>query len=136
MNELWNLYGPPERIDDETYSRHIPFGANITDAIDKAISVARDFDATIQFDFNATVSVRSDSNPKLIERDWFRAVRGYIKKNVGPYPNHVLTDAERENDARVEAENERKQRERPGYEARARAAREAAALVRCWKQRK
>ena len=66
----------------------------------------------VKFEFNGVmVSVRMDSNPELIYRDWNRAMYNYIDKNVGPYPNPVLTDEEKENDARVEAENERKRQE-------------------------
>lgn len=68
---------------------------------------------SLTFEFNGvTVTVREDSDPELIYRDWSRALSGMIDKNVGPYPNPVLTDEEKENDARVEAENEQRRQQR------------------------
>ena len=67
----------------------------------------------VKFEFNGVmVSVRMDSNPELIYRDWNRAMYNYIDKNVGPYPNPVLTDEEKENDARIKAKNEQRRRQR------------------------
>jgi hypothetical protein len=41
----------------------------------------------ISFDFNKIqVTLKSDSDPNLIERDFFRALKGYIPNNIGPYP--------------------------------------------------
>lgn len=63
----------------------------------------------VTFTFNGvTVTVCPDSNRELIYRDWSRALCGCIDKNVGPYPNPVLTDEEQENDTRIKAENKRK----------------------------
>lgn len=78
------------------------------------------------FDFNGVkVTVKADSDPELIYRDWSRALNGYIDKSVGPYPSPVLTDEEKESDARIEAENERKRQERQAeYAAKAKAHRE------------
>lgn len=113
MRDLRNVYSPPKRINDSTYSIDVMAGANITDTITEAISVARGLDAAMQFEFNdVTVTVRSDSNPELIYRDWSRALNGYIGKNVGPYPNSVLTNEEEASDARVEAQNDRRRQER------------------------
>lgn len=80
----------------------------------------------VKFDFNGVwVSVRMDSDPELIHRDWLRAMNGYIDKNVGPYPNPVLTDEEKENDARIEAENEQRRQQRQAeYQAKAKAHRD------------
>ena len=102
-------------------------GANITTTISEAIALSAKKKQPIVFEFNGVkVTVRSDSDPKLIYRDWSRALNGYIDKNVGPYPSPVLTDAEKANDARIEAENERKWQERQAqYEAEARAKRKA-----------
>ncbi len=101
MRELRNFYGPPKRIDDKTHSIEVAAGANITDTIAEAISVARGLDTTMQFEFNGvTVSVCSDSDPKLIQRDLLRALRGYIDYGVGPNP--VLTDKEKESDTCIE----------------------------------
>ena len=116
MKGLGNVYGPPKRINDSTYSIDVMAGADITNTIAEAIDVARGLDTTLQFKFNdVAVSVRSDSNPALIHRDWSRALNGYIDKNVGPNPNPVLTDEEKASDAHVEKENERR-RQNPGIE--------------------
>lgn len=81
----------------------------------------------VKFKFNdVMVSVRMDSNPELIYRDWSRAMSGYIDRNVGPYPSPVLTDEEKENDARIEAENEQRRQQRQAeYQAQADAKRNA-----------
>jgi hypothetical protein len=93
----------------------------ITETIREAISISAqygwtDFDykgALVKFDFNGViVSVYMDSDPGLIYRDWSRALYGKIDKNVGPYPNPVLTDEELAHDAEVDAEHERKRQER------------------------
>ena len=69
--------------------------------------------ALVKFSFNEVmVSVRMDSDPTLIHRDWFRAMHNYIDKNVGPYPAPVLTDMERESDSKIQAEQDRKWQER------------------------
>lgn len=103
-----NVYYPPRRISSGKYSIEVRAAANIKDTIAEAISVADCMlDVTIQFEFNdVIVSVRSDSNPELIHRDWLRSLNGYIGKNVGPNPNPVLTDKEKASDARIE--NKRK----------------------------
>lgn len=81
----------------------------------------------VSFKFNGvTISVKSDSNPELVHRDWHRAMNSYIDKNVGPYPNPALTDEEKESDARIEAENEQRRQERSAeYQAKADAKRNA-----------
>lgn len=62
----------------------------------------------VEFEFNnVTVRVTKKSDPRLIQRDYNRAVSGYVDdKVVGPYPRPVLTDEELESDARIEAERE------------------------------
>ena len=126
MKNLQNLYGPPKRINDSTYSIDVMAGSNITGTIAEAISVARGLDTMMQFEFNGvTVSVRSDSNPELIYRDWSRSLSGYIGKSVGPNPNPVLTDEEKASDARIADKNERESQKRQAkYEAKAKAHRE------------
>ena len=121
-----NLYKAKE-ITGGGYSFSVMAGARISDTIAEAITVAGGLQNTVQFEFNGvTVSVRSDSDPELVRRDWSRALSGYIDGNVGPYPNPVLTDEEKESDARIEAEKERKRQERQAeYEAKARAKRDA-----------
>lgn len=102
-------------------------GANITAAIAEAILLSAKKKRSIRFKFNGVlITVRSDSDPKLIYRDWSRALNGYIDKNVGPYPNPILTDEEKVSDARIEAENKRRRQERQAqYEAEVRKRREA-----------
>ena len=64
----------------------------------------------VTFEFNGVnVSVREDSDPSLIKRDWNRALNGYIVSEVGPYPQE-LTEEDKANDARIEAENAERQK--------------------------
>ena len=102
-------------------------GVNITDTIAEAIAFSAKRNRPVAFEFNGViVTVRSDSNPEIIYRDWSRALNDYIDKNVGPYPNLVLTDEEKANDARIEAKNERRwQKTQAKYAAEAKAKREA-----------
>ncbi len=103
-------------------------GAHIRNTIVEAIALSAEEDGClITFDFNEVrVSVRKDSSPDLIFRDWHRALHHYIDPNVGPYPNLVLTDEEKENDNQVEAKNERRRQElQAEYEAQAKAKRNA-----------
>jgi len=66
-----------------------------------------------EYDFNGVKLVlRSDSDPKLIYRDWYRALSGYITRQVGPYPKKVLGQDDLDNDAAVEAKNEEKRQKR------------------------
>ncbi len=127
MKKYTNIYGQLKTINNSTLGIDVMAGANITGTIAEAIDMARGFGTTMQFEFNSvTVSVRSDSNPELIYRDWSRALNGYIGKNVGPNPNLVLTDKEKANDAHIEAKNERKSQKRQAeYEAKAKIHREA-----------
>ena len=108
-------------------------GANIHACIREAIDLSRmylqsSYDQNgpiVSFEFNdVTVSVKMDSDPEVVYRDYMRAREGYIDPNVGPYPNPVLTDEEKENDARIKAENKRQaQEERAKRQARAEAKR-------------
>ena len=101
-------------------------GATIVPTIAEAITLSREEERPVVFEFNGvTITVHGDSNPELIYRDWSRALSGYINKNVGPHPNSVLTNTEKESDARIEAENERERQARQTeYEKKARAHRE------------
>lgn len=108
MKKLQNVYDQVKQVNDTTYSIDVLGGDNITSKIAEAIGLARGLDITMQFDFNGvTVSVRADSNPELIYRDWSRSLNGYIGESVGPYPKAELTDEEKASDARIEATNER-----------------------------
>lgn len=91
-----------------------------------ALLMEEELDA-VTFTFNGvTVTVCPDSNRELIYRDWSRALNGCCDKNVGPYPNPILTDEEQEHDTRVRAKNERERREQYAQEkARVWAQREA-----------
>lgn len=94
-------------------------GADIIATITKAISLSTKEKRPITFNFNGvTVTVCSNSDPKLILRDWWRALNGYIDKNVVPYPNPTLTNEEKVGDAQIETENARKwEEQRTQYEA-------------------
>lgn len=103
---------------------YVGIGVQIDTAIAKALERANAFGIhkmplQVTFEFNGVnVSVRNDSNPDLILRDWNRALNGYIGTEVGPYPKEELTEEDRANDARIKAENEaRRQREQEEYRA-------------------
>ena len=126
MRALWNM---------KAVTFDATPGSHITDCIREAISFSKlngwhdhgENGTLVSFEFNdVTVSVKSNSDPELIYRDWLRGLSGYIDKNVGPYPNPVLTDEEKENDARIEAENEQRRQQRQSeYQAQADAKRNA-----------
>ena len=62
----------------------------------------------VAFMFNGVkVRARYNSDPALLYRDWFRALSGYIAKDVGPYPKRKLSRIETENDKRIADENDR-----------------------------
>ena len=117
MQNLW-------REKDGVYD--VLVGSSIGPTIAEAIALSAEKKQAIKFEFNGVVvSVRGNSNPELIYRDWSRALSGYIDKNVDPNPNPVLTDEEKASDVRIEAENERKRQKRQTeYEKKARAHRE------------
>lgn len=98
----------------------------IIDDIKEMIGLAKKGDFTAKQELNdVTVMANGDSNAELIFRDQQRAQSGYIDGNVGPYPKAELTAEDKANDARVEAENERKRQERQAeYDKKARAHRE------------
>lgn len=88
-------------------------GEHIERAIDKAISKAKEVGCLVHTVFNDVhVTVAADSDPKLIYRDWDRAMQGYIAKKVGPYPAATLTADELASDAKIEAANEQRRMER------------------------
>jgi len=108
--EVW---GPPRQIGPELFAIDIMCGSTIDSAIREVIQIARGLAATMQFDFNGvTVQVNADSSHVRIRRDWRRTLSGYIKGIVGPYPKSILTDEEKANDERIEAEKERQRQER------------------------
>ena len=111
---------------------------DIKATIDAAIKLAGDLGyheewfsspkgALVKFDFNGVmVSVRMDSNPWLIYRDFMRAAKGFTDGNVGPYPVEALTYAERRRDVVAELKVQRqRQRRLRRYNAKAKAHRKA-----------
>jgi hypothetical protein len=74
-----------------------------------------------EYDFNGVKLVlRSDSGPKLIYRDWQRAMSDYIAGEVGPYPKKILGQDDLGSDAAIEAKNEEKRHKRSrAYDAKA-----------------
>ncbi len=101
-------------------------GSDITSTIAEAITLATEQKRLIAFEFNGVVvRVDSDSNPKIIYRDWNRALSGYTDKTVGPHPKTKLTAEDKASDARIEAQNEkRRQKRQAEYDKKARAHRE------------
>lgn len=102
------------------------YNSLIIDTIREMIGLAKKGNFTAKQELNgATVLVNGDSNADLIFRDQQRAQSGYIKGDVGPYPNAKLTAEDKASDARIKAENERKwERQRAESEKKARAHRE------------
>jgi hypothetical protein len=105
-------------------------GSDINDAVPEAIEIAKKSGGEFTFDFNGvSITVRGDSSPGLILRDWNRGMSGSIT-SVGPYPPSELSATERAHDAEVEAANEaRRAASRADYERRA-AAKQAATNAR------
>jgi len=67
----------------------------------------------VEFKFNGvTLRVAHDSKPELVRRDTFRAMSGYIDKQVGPYPREQLNEVEIASDAAIEVENEARRQQR------------------------
>ena len=100
MNSFWIYKGRLE----------VAPGARIDTAIEEAIELAATVEhgPTFTFDFNdVVVTVAGDSDASLIEREWWRALRGYIEKRVGPYPAAKLTPDEKASDAARQAELDR-----------------------------
>lgn len=76
-------------------------------AVAGAIARSAEEGRMIKFTFkNVVVTVCADSDPELIYRDYKRADTGCIAKEVGPSPNHVLTEEEKASDARIQAQRE------------------------------
>ncbi|MFZ3069427.1 MAG: hypothetical protein WA052_03930 [Microgenomates group bacterium] len=79
-------------------------GSDIKETITEAIALSAKENRLVRFEFNSViVNVNSDSKTELIYRDFSRAIRGYIDKNIGPNPNPVLTDEQKESDAHIRA---------------------------------
>jgi hypothetical protein len=98
MRDLWEEWHEKDGICDSLET------ADITATITKAIELSKRFKKSITFVFSEVkVTVYPDSDQELIYRDWWRARKGCIDKNVGPYPNPILTEEEKASDARIEA---------------------------------
>lgn len=97
------------------------YNSLIIDSIREMIGLAKKDNFTAKQELNGvTVLVNGNSNAKLIFRDQQRAQSGYIEGEVGPHPKAELTAWDKENDARIEAKNERKRQKRQAeYEAKA-----------------
>lgn len=104
-------------------------GASIGPTIAEAIELAAtaEHGPVVVFDFNqVTVTVAADSDATLIEREWWRALRGFIEKRVGPHPAAELTADEKASDAAKQAEIDRADAERTAaWEQKERLKREA-----------
>lgn len=73
--------------------------------IHHATALAAYLQAPVVFEFNGIImTVDRDSDPKLLYRDYDRALIGCIDRHVGPYPKAVLTAEEIEHDAAIRAE--------------------------------
>ena len=120
MLHLWGM---------ETVTFDVVPGAAIIGCIREAIHFAKyngwsdpgDNRTLVSFTFEGvTISVRANSDLMLIYRDWQRAVNGYIDKQVGPYPQPILTEEDEEQDARLAAKAKRQQQKATGETSRPR----------------
>lgn len=128
MTRFQILCGPSVNVGKNISVFNVSGGANVTDTIDEAIWMASCLHGTIRFDFNGvTISVRSDSNPQLIYREWSRSISGCTRrKAVHPYPKRVLTRNKKLRDARVEERNmQAEQKHRSEYQAQLKLRRDA-----------
>lgn len=94
------------RVENKTFS--VGGTIYIKDAVAKAITFAKKENRPIRFTFHdVIVRVNPNSNPKGIVRNWWRAYKGYIPRDVGP-KSPALTEKEMVSDARIEMENKNK----------------------------
>lgn len=80
-------------------------GSRDIESIKEAIELAAKQGTAVTYasGSDAIVTVHADSDPELIRRDLWRAIRRQIGKNVGPYPTPDLSTEERKKDMRIEA---------------------------------
>jgi hypothetical protein len=103
---------------------NIGWGRDINQAIEYAISEAKEKLEDQTFDFNGvTIIVCDKSDAGLIYRDWSRGMDGYLGKNptVGPFPSATLSNEQLESDSKIRKENDAKhklQQEKWAEEAR------------------
>lgn len=99
------IISKPRRIEDGVYSVNPGINTRIHEVIPAAAELAGTLEAgtVIRFTFIfVEMSVCSDSNQQALLRDWLRALYGLIPDlRVGPYPNAVLSEAERDSDSRI-----------------------------------
>ena len=106
-------------ISEGTPTLFLPVKAHDTldDTIRRAITLAKQYGPctrdeegiTVLFTMcDVRVSVKSDSDPALIKRDWGRAVAGFIPETVLPYPAAELSDNEQRDDAHIGAFNQQR----------------------------
>ncbi len=82
-------------------------GKPVEKVIEHAVELAAEELKTLVFSSNGVqLTVAPDSDPVLLYRDWNRALSGYIKKSVGPYPSLVLSREDAARDAFLCAKNE------------------------------
>lgn len=73
----------------------VPPGEMIHDAANRAVAMAEVKAALVSFTFNdVDVIVGPASNVELVERDWNRAVRGFLEGAVGPNYTDILCPGE------------------------------------------
>ncbi len=84
-------------------------GASFNPCLKEALRQSLRLNAAIRFTFSEiVVTVKADSDPKLIHRDWERAQSKLIPNKVGPYPRAQLTKDEIARDAKLRKEHSRK----------------------------
>lgn len=117
---------------NDNHELQVYAGSSINSAIADAIALCLTDNGEARFTFNEVeITCRGDSDPRLLQRDFHRAMARKIGKAVGPYPKAELTAEELANDAKVEAENKARWAARQAeYDARQkRKADELAALL-------
>ena len=84
----------------------VQVGGSISRAIYEVLQLASERKRVVTLTHRGVlVEVGPNSKPHLLLRDWRRALTGYIEKQVGPYPNAVLSDKEKRSDARIAAQS-------------------------------
>lgn len=87
-------------------------GWKLKDCVTDAIQIASQKGAKVKFTFNGvSVIVEGSSNPETIWRDYIRASRGYIGREVGPHPTLVLPDEVLAREAELDAQAEARRQE-------------------------
>lgn len=82
--------------------------------IEQAIAelIKRAAEGPVRTEFNGvTIYADHNSDPKLLYRDWQRALSNYIPSPIGPHPAAELTANELASDAEIEKQNEARRQE-------------------------